>query len=412
MEQIDNKIKDKKLRPETPSIDIIAIRNQGDNSGVIKNFSSLFKQIITNENKNFIEGEINMIEYIISKYTNISVNKVNEINKLHLKINFEYNLLNQFGEKLPILKELKLSGSNLPSIMDLGSNFKNLMVLNMDNCNLSDLSGICCLVNLKEFSAKNNKISDLIELDPINTLIYLQLENNRIEDIENITFLSNLDQLDTLILKGNPIALNHEYNCKIKEYLPWLANVDIEYTQQLNFENPAFSSTNNSFYSKNSKESNKLKSLKNSNKNSNENSNNNTFIQEKEMESIEKEFNLKHLNILNRSTNDSNITNANSNSLQVSTSTFKSKNTNNESIFKLNRSNILNIHIDDSNLSKLGKTQLKPVKIKSVEEREKHEKQELKKVFATHNECLDLEQEKEEIMKKLDKKTFINNNFN
>ena len=188
-------------RPQTPCIDIVAIRSNPETStGKIKNFSNIFKQIVDNENKNFLEGNVNIIEYIISKYSNIPVKDIKNIVKLNLIINSEYGLLNQFGEKLLYLRELKLTGSKIPSIADLGTNFKNLVVLNLDNCNLSDLSGIVCLNNLVELSARNNKITDLFEIDCLsNSLKFLQLENNVIQDMENILFLSNLIVCSTAI---------------------------------------------------------------------------------------------------------------------------------------------------------------------------------------------------------------------
>ena len=226
-------------RPETPCIDIVAIRNNSEvNSGKIKNFTNLFKQIIENKNKNFLEGNVNIIEYIISKYCTIPIKDVKNIMKLNLVINSDYGLLNQFGEKLPFLRELKLSGSKIPSIIDLGSNFKNLRVLNLDNCNLSDLTGLVCLNNLVELSAKNNKLSDLFEIESLsNNLKYLQLENNEIEDIENILFLSSLNELEILVLKQNPISRHEDYKKNIIKYIPWLKELDIEYKQKLHYDN-------------------------------------------------------------------------------------------------------------------------------------------------------------------------------
>lgn len=404
------KSKNNKTRPETPSIDVIAIRNQGDsgNSSVIKNFSSLFKQIVTNENKNFLEGDINMIEYLISKYSCISISNVSQIIKLHLKINAEYNMLNQFGEKLPNLKELKLNNSNIPSISDLGSNFSNLQLLNMDNCNLSDLTGLVCFNNLKEFSAKDNKINDLFEIDGLSNLQYLQLQSNKIEDLENITFISNLEKLKILILKDNPITENKEYYNSIKEYIPWLEQLDVEYNQILSFENPSFNSTGSSFYN-NSNGSNK--NTKSNLKKIGILSGSNLPCYDNDKE---KEININKSEIfskLDKSLAESMTTNShtNNNSFLNSHSTFKSiknKNTSNDnSLFQSKNSNVLNINIDNTKLIKLNK--LNPVKLKSSEDKEQNEKNQMKKVFANHNDYLDLDQEKEEIIKKLSKPSKI-----
>lgn len=433
VEIITNKTK---LRPQTPSIDVIAIRNSGENSGVIKNFSSFFKQIVSNENKNFLGGEVNMIEYIISKYSNISINNVSQLVKLHLKIHAEYNLLNQFGERLPNLKELKLNNSNIPSISDLGSNFKGLVVLYMDNCNLVDLSGIICFENLKEFSAKNNKINDLFEIESVTSIQYLQLENNLIEELENITFVSTLENLNTLILKGNPICTNNNYLNQIKKEIPWLKDLDTDYEQKISYDNPMFNATSSSFFnssvnSNDSQKGSKNNELSNSiskKKNTLEpiNANNNSLSQDSKNdnerndieEGIEGDFDNNEIsskydkldNRMDKSLVDSLTTNSQTNSFLASHSTFKSfnKKTNNNllsqenPLIKSKGSNMFSINIDNNKLVKLGK--LNPVKLKPNEEDEREEKEEMKKVFANHNECLDLDQEKEEIMKKLNKK--------
>src|SRR5690349_14220582 len=95
-------------RPQTPHIDILAIREmkKSEPDNIIKNFSSFMKQIIDTNNENFLTGEINMIEYMISKYTNIDISEVKTLEKLSIKINSDFGLLNQFGQYMPNLKEL------------------------------------------------------------------------------------------------------------------------------------------------------------------------------------------------------------------------------------------------------------------------------------------------------------------
>ncbi len=130
-------------RPETPHIDLLAIRSirKNEPEQIIKNFSSFVKQIIDTENEKFLNGEINLIEYIISKYTNVNISNLNELKKLSLKINAEFGLLNQFGQKLPNLNELRLNNSNIVLISSIGTEFRNLRILHVNSCNIKDLSG-------------------------------------------------------------------------------------------------------------------------------------------------------------------------------------------------------------------------------------------------------------------------------
>jgi hypothetical protein len=142
-------------RPETPHINLITgsidnqiqIRNSGilsntlQKDNLIKNFSAFMKQIVETQNENFLSGDIKIIEFIIAKYLNIDINQVKQIKKLSIKINSDYNLLNQFGDHLPDLLELKLNHSQISSIADIGTSFRNLKILQVNDCGLKDLSG-------------------------------------------------------------------------------------------------------------------------------------------------------------------------------------------------------------------------------------------------------------------------------
>ena len=145
--------------------------------------------------------------------------------KLTIRINGSYGLLNQFGQRLINLQFLKLNDSFIQSIDDLGSNFKNLKILQINNCKLKDLSGIICFEQLEIFETKNNEISDLIELEMSTTIVKLNLENNLIENEQNIYFLSSMDNLVYINLLGNPIK---NYENKLKELLPNLKQIDVQ----------------------------------------------------------------------------------------------------------------------------------------------------------------------------------------
>ena len=232
----------KRIRPETPhviigdtnssistsnsiSTSISNVNVNQNNDLLFKNFSNFMRQIVDSENEKFLNGNINVIDYVLAKYLKISINDLKHLRKLSIKINGSYGLLNQFGQRLVELKCLKLNDSFIPEINDLGSNFKNIVILEMNNCRLKDLSGIVCFEFLEVFEAKNNEISDLIELEMCNSIKKLNLSNNLIEKEENIFFLSSLDNLVYVNLKGNPIK---NYEKKLKELLPNLKEIDIE----------------------------------------------------------------------------------------------------------------------------------------------------------------------------------------
>lgn len=73
-------------------------------------------------------------------------------------------------------------------------------------------------------------ISDLIELELCSKVEKLDLSYNKIEEEENLFFLSNLSYLKVLNLRDNPIFHNDKYKNLIKEYLPDLESLDTELT--------------------------------------------------------------------------------------------------------------------------------------------------------------------------------------
>lgn len=374
-------------RPQTPAIDIIAIRSMGEASGgTTKNFTSLFKQIVENDNKNFLEGDINMIDYLLSKYSSLNLKEIKSLEKIHIKINSEYNLLNQFGERLIHLKELRLNGSNIKSISDLGSSYKNLSVLNMDNCNLSDLTGLVCFEKLEEFSAMNNKVSDLFEIEAVcSTLRILRLDNNRIKDEESIIFIGTLEKLETLSLIGNEVIELSNYRELIYKYIPWLKSLDfLEDSSSIQIKKLQIKQINNIRTLREGKIC--LGALKESQHKLSKaeviiNSLNNTQRSDEKDSSIL--GNSDAFSFLGRSSQIT--TKSNSimpNSLRSSVTTKK-----------VEKINPLSIDITHKPGGKL-----RPIKLKELEEKE-----DLKKIFATQKEVIDLDQEKEEIIKKLDK---------
>ena len=187
----------------------------------ISEYNKIVSSINNNNNRNqikdknkyeedILEGKINIIDKIIQKYMPSSNdNKVIQIHQgltsLSLKIDKDFNMLNDIGYRLPNLISLDLSGSEIESIMDIGTSFKKLEKLNVSNCGLSDLNGIICFNNLKELNASNNKITDLIYVEMCEELKVIDLSNNLIEDENNLLFLNSCPNLQKVILTVNKI---------------------------------------------------------------------------------------------------------------------------------------------------------------------------------------------------------------
>ena len=189
----------------------------------INNYSkSEYSNIVTSINKNkssinknkdedeILEGKINIIDKVIQKHLPVSNDsKVITINpgltSLSLMIDKNFNMMNDIGYRLPNLIELNLQGSNIESIMDIGTSFNKLEKLNVSGCGLTDLSGIICFRNLKELNASNNKITDLLDIEMCEELKVIDLSNNLISDENNLLFLNSCPNLRKVILTGNKL---------------------------------------------------------------------------------------------------------------------------------------------------------------------------------------------------------------
>ena len=197
--------------------------NEESENDKSKNYSiSEYNKIVSSINKNqsptntnkyeeeILEGKINIIDKVIQKHMPVSNDsKVISIHpgltSLSLKIDKDFNMMNDIGYRLPNLIELNLQGSEIESIMDIGTSFNKLEKLNVSGCGLTDLSGIICFQNLKELNASNNKITDLIDIEMCEELKIIDLSNNLISDENNLLFLNSCPNLKKVILTGNKL---------------------------------------------------------------------------------------------------------------------------------------------------------------------------------------------------------------
>jgi len=81
----------------------------------------------------------------------------------------------------------------------------------MNDCKLKDLSGIICFEHLEILEAKNNQISDLIELEMCTSIKKLDLENNLIE---------NQDMKALYIKIPNKFKIRKTPNYQFKKIMP------------------------------------------------------------------------------------------------------------------------------------------------------------------------------------------------
>lgn len=112
--------------------------------------------------------------------------------------------LGRFGALLPRLEQLDLSNSILTSIRDLGTGFRCLVELHVDNCRLSDLDGISTLSTLQQLHAPHNGVSEITPLAQLDQLHVLDLSFNKIMEASQFDFLAVCVQLRMVRFEGNP----------------------------------------------------------------------------------------------------------------------------------------------------------------------------------------------------------------
>ncbi|XP_047679534.1 leucine-rich repeat-containing protein 56 isoform X1 [Prionailurus viverrinus] len=160
------------------------------------------------------------------------------VGMLEMCVSTRESSLGNFGVHLPNLSQLKLNGSCLGSVRDLGTSLGRLRVLWLARCGLTDLDGIGCFPALKELYVSYNNISDLSPLCLLEQLEVLDLEGNSVEVLEQVRYLQLCPRLATLTLEGNLVCLRpgpspsnevppgYNYRAEVRKLVPQLRVLD------------------------------------------------------------------------------------------------------------------------------------------------------------------------------------------
>ena len=150
---------------------------------------------------------------------------------LQMAVDSEFVPLSCIGERLPQLEQLKLNGSSLPSLRYLGTSMTRLRVLWLCRCGLHELDNLSALPELQELYLAFNDIQQLSPLTESEQLQVLDLEANRVADIEQVEFLQFVPTLQELTLRGNPVVDGTpDFRQRAVEMLPHLELLDDEPT--------------------------------------------------------------------------------------------------------------------------------------------------------------------------------------
>ena len=102
--------------------------------------------------------------------------------------------IGDLGVRVPALEQLKLSGSNVATVRDLGL-LRNVQVLWLARSGVHDLEGISALPVLRELYAAFNNVSDLSPLMGAEHLQVLDLEGNAIDDPAEVQYPAFCEEL-------------------------------------------------------------------------------------------------------------------------------------------------------------------------------------------------------------------------
>ncbi|KAL4098385.1 hypothetical protein QTP88_023009 [Uroleucon formosanum] len=110
-------------------------------------------------------------------------------------INLNGNLLNTIEDLSPLsyLSHLSLSSNNITEVFDLHIKLGNVICLNLSS----------------------NKISNLEAFSKLFSLEMLDLGSNLVEDIDQLKHLSGLQNMNYLVLSGNPVSTVVDYRIKV-----------------------------------------------------------------------------------------------------------------------------------------------------------------------------------------------------
>ncbi|XP_032082578.1 leucine-rich repeat-containing protein 56 [Thamnophis elegans] len=196
-------------------------------------------QGLLNPNPSIKEDEELLVDEYLSPHklkALTGLDDLRQLKALEMRVNTRENSLGNFGSYLPNLKQLKLNGSILTSVRDLGTALPRLQVLWMARCGLPDLDGIASCCSLKELYIAYNNIGDLSQISLLENLEILDLEGNNIEDLSQIQYLRLCTKLTNLTIEGNLICLkpspqssedpDYNYRVEVKKLIPHLKCLD------------------------------------------------------------------------------------------------------------------------------------------------------------------------------------------
>ncbi|BDX08280.1 leucine-rich repeat domain-containing protein [Planctobacterium marinum] len=153
------------------------------------NFLSQFEQILSLDVSDNNISDLSPLENLIYNYRlNLSNNQITDISKISLS-------------SAPSLLYLYLAGNQITDVSYL-SNLKELRILDLENNQVLDITALSDLTKVRRVNLNGNQVSELSPLGGLGSLTRLYLADNEIIDI---SMLFEMPQVLTLDLSGNDL---------------------------------------------------------------------------------------------------------------------------------------------------------------------------------------------------------------
>jgi len=156
----------------------------------------------------------------------VGMDDLEAVRTLEIRVDVSEASASLIGERMPNLRELKLSGSHLSSLRELGTSLKHLEVLWVSRCGLTDLEGLTAFPALTELYASFNDIADLSGIGGVDTLELLDLDSNSVAQLHQLNNLTGCDALTSITLEGNPVEKDRLFREHLSKTLPNLEYLD------------------------------------------------------------------------------------------------------------------------------------------------------------------------------------------
>jgi Leucine-rich repeat (LRR) protein len=126
-------------------------------------------------------------------------------------INCGVALFDESMHFFPVLQEMNVSHNDISQIIHLQDCF-HLFDLNLSNNRIKVLSNISLVLgNVVKLNLSYNHICSLDGLDKLYSLEYLDLSGNCLDDFLEMSYIRKLPCLDVIYLQKNPISTKLQY---------------------------------------------------------------------------------------------------------------------------------------------------------------------------------------------------------